>query len=69
MEFQEAFAKFKQYKDTKAPVNDGVFLYSRGTIKSLEFDLELVDGNVTLVARVQREQTEASEPAKPAKRK
>lgn len=68
MTFEQAIEKFNAYKNSKAPHLEGVHFRSRGKYYPLQFDLELIQGSVAIVAK-QVKETEETEPAKLAKRR
>ena len=68
MTFTEATQQFNQFKQSGAPVVDGVKLRSRGKVINLSFDLQLIEGKVAIVAKLDKDEQPA-EIGKPAKKR
>ncbi len=67
MQFQEAAEKFAKFKSTGSPTIPTVQMKSRGQYYQLDFDLQLIDGAVAIVAKPVKD-TEPEPAKKPGKR-
>ena len=70
MMFQDATEKFAKFKSSGAPTIDGVKFRSRGVVYDLDFDLQLIDGKVVVIAKVVKpsQNPESSKSTKSVKR-
>ena len=66
MTFEQAAQQYIQFKSSGAPVVSGVKIRSRGKVMNLSFDLQLIDGAVAIVAKLDKDE-QPTESAKPAK--
>lgn len=68
---EKTLAEFNKFKTAGSPTNSEIVLKSRGKHYPLNFELQLVDGNIAIVATIPRNPSEAMEVAdqQPAKRR
>ncbi len=67
MTINEMTIKIAAFEKAGVTVLDGIHLASRGKLTPLNLNLELVNGDVAIIARPVRETKEATKPATTAK--